>query len=229
MPLLDIFSRKKEKIEIKPKIIVDYREKNSMIPAELISNRCEIEFQNLSVGDYVVENVVIERKTVSDFLSSMVNKHLLNQLQHLQNAEKKILIIEGIEDNELYHEKSGISENAIRGFMLSIILSYNVPIILTKNSEDTAKFLTVLAKKLPNEVSLKLKKKSQDVNEQIQYIIEGFPGIGLKTARKLLNHFKTIKNIINADEEEIKKIIGKKAEIFKIANKHYTDYKDETN
>src|SRR3972149_6412662 len=47
----------------KPKIIVDYREKNSMIPAELISNGCEIEFQNLSVGDYVVENTAIERKT----------------------------------------------------------------------------------------------------------------------------------------------------------------------
>ena len=105
--------------------------------------------------------------------------------------------------------------------MLSIILSHNIPIILTKNSEDTAKFLSVLAKKQTKEVSLKLKKKSQDVNEQIQYIIEGFPGIGLKTARKLLNHFKTIKNIINADEEEIKKVIGKKAEIFKIVDLDY--------
>jgi len=206
MPLLDIFSRKKEKTKIKPKIIIDYREKNSMIPAELISNGCEIEFQNLSVGDYVVENTAIERKTVSDFLSSMVNKRLLNQLQHLQKTDKKILIIEGVEDNELYHERSGINENAIRGFMLSIILSHNIPIILTKNSEDTAKFLSVLAKKQTKEVSLKLKKKSQDVNEQIQYIIEGFPGIGLKTARKLLNHFKTIKNIINAEEDEITKV-----------------------
>src|SRR3989338_9250368 len=221
MPLLDIFSKKQVKVKEKPKIIVDYREKNSMIPAELISNGCEIEFQNLSVGDYVVENTAIERKTVSDFLSSMVNKRLLNQLQHLQKTDKKILIIEGVEDNELYHERSGINENAIRGFMLSIILSHNIPIILTKNSEDTAKFLSVLAKKQTKEVSLKLKKKSQDVNEQIQYIIEGFPVIGLKTARKLLNHFKTIKNIINADEEEIKKVIGKKAEIFKIVDLDY--------
>ena len=221
MPLLDIFSKKQVKVKEKPKIIVDYREKNSMIPAELISNGCEIEFQNLSVGDYVVENTAIERKTVSDFLSSMVNKRLLNQLQHLQKTDKKILIIEGVEDNELYHERSGINENAIRGFMLSIILSHNIPIILTKNSEDTAKFLSVLAKKQTKEVSLKLKKKSQDVNEQIQYIIEGFPGIGLKTARKLLNHFKTIKNIINADGEEIKKVIGKKAEIFKIVDLDY--------
>ncbi len=227
MPILDIFSKKKEKIEEKPKIIVDYREKNSMIPSELMANGCEIEFQNLSIGDYIINDVVIERKTISDFLSSMVNKRLLNQLQHLQKVDKKILIIEGIEENELYHEKSGINENAIRGFILSIILSYNVPIILTKNSEDTAKFLTVLAKKLPNEVSLKLKKKSQDVNEQMQYIIEGFPGIGLKTARKLLNHFKTIKNIINAEEDEIRKVIGKKSEIFKIVNKNYIDYKDE--
>ncbi|MEK6873778.1 MAG: ERCC4 domain-containing protein [Nanoarchaeota archaeon] len=223
MPLLDIFSKKQVKIKEKPKITIDYREKNSLIPSELIANGCEIEFHNLSIGDYIIGNVIIERKTISDFLSSMVNKHLLNQLQHLQNAEKKILIIEGTEEKELYHEQSGINENAIRGFMLSIILSYNVPIIITKNSEDTAKFLYILAKKQPKEISLKLKRKSQDVNEQIQYIIESFPGIGPKSAKKLLNHFKTIKNIINADEEDLKKVIGKKSDIFKLAEKMYTE------
>ena len=223
MPVLDIFSRKKEKIKEKPKIIIDYREKNSLIPSELISNGCEVEFQELKVGDYIVKDVLIERKTISDFLSSMVNKRLLNQLQHLQNAEKKILIIEGIEEKELYHEQSGVNENAIRGLILSIILNYNVPIILTKNPEDTAKFLSVLSKKQPKEISLNLKRKSQDVNEQIQYIIESFPGIGPKSARKLLNEFKTIKNVINAEEEDLKKILGKKAEIFKLINKDYKE------
>ncbi|MBS3073026.1 hypothetical protein J4477_04290 [Candidatus Pacearchaeota archaeon] len=223
MPVLDIFSRKKEKIKEKPKIIIDYREKNSLIPSELISNGCEVEFQELKVGDYIVKDVLIERKTISDFLSSMVNKRLLNQLQHLQNAEKKILIIEGIEEKELYHEQSGVNENAIRGLILSIILNYNVPIILTKNPEDTAKFLSVLSKKQPKEISLNLKRKSQDVNEQIQYIIESFPGIGPKSARKLLNEFKTIKNVINAEEEDLKKILGKKAEIFKLINKGYKE------
>src|SRR3989344_8596590 len=180
MPFLDIFSRKKTLEEEKIKIIVDIREKNSLIPSELIANGLEVEFRHLEVGDYIVKNVIIERKTISDFLSSMINKRLFEQLESIKNIQKKILIIEGIEEQELYYEKSGINENAIRGFILTILLTYNIPIIFTKNYEDSAKFIKVLAKKQENEkeFGINAKRKSRDVNEQIQFIIEGFPGIG---------------------------------------------------
>jgi len=225
MPFLDIFSRKKTLEEEKIKIIVDIREKNSLIPSELIANGLEVEFRHLEVGDYIVKNVIIERKTVSDFISSMINKRLFEQLESMKNVQKKILIIEGIEEQELYHEKSGINENAIRGFILTILLTYNTPIIFTKNYEDSAKFLKVLAKKQENEkeFGINAKRKSRDVNEQIQFIIEGFPGIGPKSAKKLLKEFKNIKNIINASEEDLKKILGKKSEIFKIIDKEYIE------
>ena len=225
MSFLDIFSRKKTLEEEKIKIIVDIREKNSLIPSELIANGLEVEFRHLEVGDYIVKNVVIERKTISDFLSSMINKRLFEQLESIKNIQKKILIIEGIEEQELYYEKSGINENAIRGFILTILLTYNIPIIFTKNYEDSAKFIKVLAKKQENEKEwgINAKRKSRDVNEQMQFIIEGFPGIGPKSAKKLLNEFKTIKNIINAPEEELKKILGKKSEIFKIIDKEYIE------
>ena len=225
MSFLDIFSRKKTLEEEKIKIIVDIREKNSLIPSELIANGLEVEFRHLEVGDYIVKNVVIERKTISDFLSSMINKRLFEQLESIKNIQKKILIIEGIEEQELYYEKSGINENAIRGFILTILLTYNIPIIFTKNYEDSAKFIKVLAKKQENEKEwgINAKRKSKDVNEQMQFIIEGFPGIGPKSAKKLLNEFKTIKNIINAPEEELKKILGKKSEIFKIIDKEYIE------
>ena len=155
----------------------------------------------------------------------MINKRLFEQLESMKNVQKKILIIEGIEEQELYHEKSGINENAIRGFILTILLTYNTPIIFTKNYEDSAKFLKVLAKKQENEkeFGINAKRKSRDVNEQIQFIIEGFPGIGPKSAKKLLKEFKNIKNIINASEEDLKKILGKKSEIFKIIDKEYIE------
>ena len=223
MPVLDIFSRKKEKIKEKPRVIIDLHEKNSLIPSELVKMGCEIEFRDLKVGDYIVKDVVIERKTVSDFISSMLSKRLINQLQNMQEIKNKMLIIEGIENQELYNKESNLNENAVRGFLLSIILHYNVPIILTNDYEDTAKFILVLSKKQSKETSLSLKRKSQDVNEQIRFIIESFPGVGPKSARKLLNEFKTIKNVINAEEEDLKKILGKKAEIFKLINKDYKE------
>lgn len=216
-PFLDIFQRKNKITEEKlEKIVVDYREKNSLVIAKLIKLNFEIEFQELKVADYIVKNVAIERKTVQDFLSSMINKRLVKQLEELQQYEKKLLIIEGIEEQELYSDQSeGINSNAIRGFLLSIVLKHKVPIIFTKNEEDTAKFIYVLSKKQEKEMSLVSKKKALTKKEQLQFIVEGFPGIGPKTARKLLEEFGSIKNIINASGEELKKALGKKSEIFK--------------
>ena len=218
---LDIFSKKQIKEPEKPKIIADYREKNSLVISVLMSHGAEVELKELKVADYIIKDVAIERKTVSDFLSSMTNKRLLKQLEEIQQYTNRLLIIEGIEDQELYHDEGCINPNAIRGFLLSISLRYKVPIIFTKNSEDTAKFLLVLARKKEKDISLKVKKFSLDKKEQMQYILEGFPGIGPKTARKLLEEFKTIKNITNASQEELQKCIGKKAEIFKIVDEKY--------
>ncbi len=216
----NIFSRKhliiKETPKITGKIIADYREKNSLVPANLIKLGFEVEFRELKVADFIIKDTVIERKTVSDFISSMINKRLSKQLEELQQYPSRLLIIEGIDEQELYtdsEEHFGVNPNAIRGFLLSILLRYNVPIIYTKNSEDTARFISVLYKKeTKEEISFKAKKHSFSKKEQLQFILEGFPGIGPKNAKKLLKKFKTIKEIINASEEELKKLLGKKAE-----------------
>jgi len=203
-----------------PKVIIDYREKNSLVAAELVELGAEINFQELKVADYIVGDTAIERKTCSDFLSSMLNKRLLRQVEELKQYSKKLLIIEGIDEQELYNDlPEGINGNAIRGMLLHILLEASCPIIFTKNYEDTAKFIFLIAKRAEREkqnFSLRAKKKAKNKEEQKQFILEGFPGIGPATAKKLLKEFKTIKKIISADPEKLKKIIGKKADIFKL-------------
>ncbi len=233
MKLHNIFSKKKTKSKEKPKIIADYREKNSLVISELISLSMEVDFKQLKVADYLVGGVAVERKTVSDFISSMINKRLTKQLQEIGQYKNRLLIVEGIEEQELYTDEGmldrksaggfqGMHPNAIRGFLISILINYKVPIIFTKNYEDTAKFLAVLAKRKPKELSLNVNKKSLDKKERLQFILESFPGIGPVTAKKLLKKFKTLKNIINVSEQELKDVIGKKAEIvYKIINNKY--------
>jgi len=227
---LDIFSKKRVsyiKEKPKAKVLIDYREKNSLVPSELIHLGLEVELQELKVGDYLVNNVAIERKTVSDFLSSMLNKRILRQLEELQQYEQRLLIIEGIEEKELYSEKnnesSGINPNSIRGFLLSISLKHKVPIIFSKNAEDTAKFIKLIAEKKEIESSLNVTKKSLNSSEQMQFILEGFPGIGPKTAKKLLGEFKTLSSIFNSSVEEQQKSIGKKAVVFRLISQEYKE------
>ena len=213
--IFNIFSRRKTKLPEKPKIEIDYREKNSLVVSELIALGLEVEVKELKVADYLVNGTAIERKTVSDFISSMKNGRLLRQLEELKQYESILLVVEGIDEQELYtdsEEVVGMHPNSVRGFLLSILLNYKVPVIFTKNYEDTARFISVLSRKKPKETPLNVTKKFLSMKEQTQYILEGFPGIGPKTAKKLLKKFKTIKNIINAPEEDLKKEIGKKAD-----------------
>lgn len=204
---------KKEEQEGKETIIVDYREKNSLVASYLIKENLDVEFRELKVGDYIVQNVIIERKTINDFLSSMLNHRLLNQIEELQQYENKLIILEGISEQELYKDsQEGINSNAIRGFLLSILLKHKIPIIYSKNSEDTAKFIKVLSRKKEKEINLNAKKKTFTKKEQLQFIIEGFPGVGPKKAKGLLEKFGSIQNIILASTEDLKEILGVKAE-----------------
>jgi len=219
-PVLDIFSKREPKkrdsfhiLKQKEKILIDYREKNSLVASHLIKIGLEVEFKELKIGDYVVKDVVIERKTVSDFISSMINQRLLKQIEELKQYENKLLIIEGISEKELYTEdNNGMNPNSIRGFLLSILLKHKIPLIFSKNAEDTAKFINVLSKKKEKEINLNAKKKTLNRKEQLQFIIESFPGVGPKRAKKLLEKFGSIQNIILAPTENLKEILGIQAE-----------------
>ncbi len=221
--IFNIFSKNKskEKQIKKQRIIADIREKNSLVVSYLIekSNReIEVEFQHLKVGDFIIGDIAIERKTASDFISSIFDKRLENQLEEIKQYSEYFLILEG-DINEI----DFANKNALRGFLLSIITKYHVPILYSKDEEETAIFLLLLAKKQlhPKEPNIRQNKRVFSKQEQLQYVLEGFPGIGSKTAKKLLSHFKTIKSIMNASQEELKEVIGKKAEVFKIVEEQY--------
>ena len=215
MTFQDIFSKKKLNQEKKQsaKILIDDREKNSLVPSILSKLNINYEFSHLPTGDYIINDVIIERKTIPDLKSSIITKRILFQLKELKQYPKAILLIEGISNFELY--QGILHENALRGFILSVALEHKIPIIFTENEEDSAKYIAVLARKT-KKTQLSLRPKIQlNKDEQKQFILEGFPGIGPTTARKLLDKFKTIKNIINTDEKELKEILGKKTDNFK--------------
>jgi Fanconi anemia group M protein len=210
-PIEDIFSNSKTKSGIvecpNPKvlIIIDTREKQSFIAANLLRKKANIKFENLDVGDYLIGDVLIERKNFSDFVSSILDKRLQEQMSNLRKNEKCFLLIEGFDYN---YKKFNIRENAVRGMILSVALDFQIPIIYTKNEDETAEFLILTAKKQGNKKqghSIRQSKTPRTLQEQKQFILEGFPGIGQATAKKLLGKFRSLNEIFKADEEQLKK------------------------
>jgi Fanconi anemia group M protein len=209
----NIFDNKKEKQSNKTKIIIDNREKQSLVPSELFKLNFNIQFQQLAIADYILNDIVIERKTISDLKSSIINRRIFKQITELKRYKKYLLIIEGNQD-ELFNNKI-IHKNAIKGFIQASQLDFQIPIIFSENEKDTALNIFLLSKRDPNKkISLINKQSSTSINQQKLNILQSFPNIGPATAEKLLKEFKSLNNIFNSSESELEKIIGKKSSIF---------------
>lgn len=212
-------------------IYVDSREKGTRLLKELNDKGINLKMQRLHTADFVVgNNVGVERKTVQDFVNSIVDKRILNQIKQLKNNfAMPLLLIEGKED--IYSIRN-VHPNAIRGMMTSIALAFGVPIIFSQDYKDTAEFLALIAKKVQSEdkkeFSLRQERKPLTTKELQEFIIESLPGIGPSVAKKLLTEFKTVKNVINADVENLKNVelVGhKKAEeIKRIVEEEYREF-----
>jgi len=216
MQLHNIFKKTTTSIKPLPGIVADIHEKNSLVLAHLHhSSQVQLQIKPLKIADYLIGQTAIERKTVSDLISSMINKRLIQQLKHLQNYPQRLLIIEG-NLQEILEEDSNISK-ALRGLILSIINNFQTPIIQTSDSEDTAKYLITLAKQqLKPQTPISLHSRiPKSIKEQKQYILESFPNIGPRTAEKLLEKFKTLSNTFQATEEELEEVLKKRVGEFK--------------
>jgi ERCC4-type nuclease len=113
MSFQNIFSSKKDKPEQEITIQIDNRERNSLVPSELVSLGVKIQFEQLEVGDYIVKSTIIERKTVQDLKSSIINKRIHEQIKNLKQYPRSLLVIEGIsEENIFWHN----SRKRIKGF-----------------------------------------------------------------------------------------------------------------
>jgi Fanconi anemia group M protein len=197
-----------EKI-IKPLIYADSREGNSKVLRELDKLDAFMEVKALPVADYQVSGEVgIERKTTKDFVGSIIDKRLYKQAKELvENFRKPVIILEG---DDLY--SSLLNPNAIRGALASIAVDFGIPIIPTRSEDDTAAMIFRLAvreqmhEKSP--IQARTEKKPLTLYEQQLYIVESLPNIGPVTAKKMLNEFGSVKNIINASQGELKSVEG---------------------
>lgn len=220
MTFFNIFSNKKEEnIKKKLLLIADNREKNSLVISELIRRGCEITFEQLAIGDYLTGEIVAERKTAQDFQNSIIDGRMKRQIENIKRTQKPVIIVEG----RLEKNQERIHENALRGMIISIQIFHKVPLIHTINEKETADYLCLLAKERKmGESTLRIVPPKLTENERLQYILEGFPESGPITAKKLLKELKSIKNIIDADEETLERIVGKRGkEIARLVRKEY--------
>ena len=194
----------------KTKIIIDNREYRSNVAKNLMSKDVFIEPRQLDVGDYIVSSRIgVERKNVDDFLDSLIKGNLFKQISRLKESySRPVLILEG--ENIL--TRRNINHNAIFGSLASISIDFGIPVLTTKNENETADLLRIMAKREQDidkkSVVIRGDKPQMSMREQQQYLVEGLPNVSAVLAKRLLDHFGNVKDIANASIDELKEVHG---------------------
>jgi Fanconi anemia group M protein len=216
-------------------ITADDRELNSAVVARLRALGAEIIIKRLTTGDFKIgERILIERKTVRDFVDSLVDGRLLEQASRLVGAAPRTLIL--IEGEGLF-QNPRVHPHALMGALTTLSLDFGIPVVTTKDGAETARFLTVASRREESMLdglsgsaqdrleavkpefwsdpvtqaaagAREIRIKNDDERIAVRAIIESIPSIDSELSLQLLDKFGTFANLVWAEEEELKEIQG---------------------
>jgi ERCC4-type nuclease len=192
-------------------ITADDREQRSGVIESLSSFQdVNLEISRLSVGDYLVDKqFVFERKTLQDFSVSIVQGRLFRQAQNLAKYDyHPVIILEGTSKNIAEY---GVNRDAVQGAIITISITYGIPILRSKDSDETAKPMVMTARQAVRMASGGFQRQGyrpKGKKSRQMFILQGLPGIGRKKAELLIEKFGTVEAIINAKSEDLGSVYG---------------------
>ena len=158
-------------------MIIDFREKDIIKHCTEMNKNGDIEIktENLLLGDIMIDKLLIERKTINDLASSIVDGRYREQSFRLSKAldegYKVFYFIEG--NMDLY--TGTMSKNTLVSSIYSLT-NKGFQVLLTKTSKETAFFILQFAQKIKKDEKKKDEKNvtpvsdSNDGNEIVKSI-----------------------------------------------------------
>lgn len=202
------------------KLLVDYREHDLIN----LFNETEITVENLILGDIIIKNeiepgiedilYIIERKSISDLCSSIIDGRFREQKSRLTESitdtSKIVYIIEG--SKKIIPASSKITSGTVNSSILNLLFKHNFKVIRTEDLLDTFNNIKNLYKKVENkefdkgggviEVKpVKLIKKGDKLNENVFINQLGvISGVSLNIAKKIREKYSCMNDLIIAFE-----------------------------
>jgi DNA excision repair protein ERCC-4 len=193
----------------KLKITIDYREKSSGLNDLLEHSGAFVEITKLSYGDYIInDTITVERKTAEDFLISIIDGRLFNQLSNLKKfCNRPILLIEG----NPYKTNHNFDRMAIKGALVSTQVIWYVPVLFSRTKEDSRDILLMISRQVGTCIDvapLRGGYRPKRLKSKQLYILQGLPKVGPKLAKQLLRHFKSVSKVMSASVQDLAEVDG---------------------
>jgi len=182
-------------------IIIDSREASTCPEIKkLLSKHFTVDIQPLESADYVLSktgkmkgSIGIERKTVNDLLSSIIDGRLFNQVIKLCDTyEYPVLLIEG----SLYPFKS---DPVLLGSYISLLYSFKkLKVAHSRDIRGSVRFITRSALYIgpTGHAAPKVKEKAKTAEQAKIAMLMTLKGIGMKTAKEILQRAPRLFNSV---------------------------------
>ena len=203
---------------------IDTREESEL--SKLVEDYCRDmniphEKEWLDIGDYTFADVCFEAKSSFDFLSSVINKRLWNQLDNMDaKFVNNIVIVYGSFNDALenylhyVNNKAGqarMLRNKFDGAFGKIILDTDANIIWVSSARQAARLIAVVGKMHPIDREIHtpslIRKRIATTDLRVDVLCT-VKGISPKKAKLLIDRFGSIMEIGEASIEEICELDG---------------------
>jgi DNA excision repair protein ERCC-4 len=193
-------------------IVADDRERPSGVVTELEkAGRAIVQIDRLSVGDYCVDGaVLIERKTAADFAQSLMDGRLFIQAGRMSSSPFRPAYV--VEGTSAEWAGLGVSREAVQGALVTLTLIFDVPVFRSTDPAETARLIIYIGSQLvrlrdPGYAPYRQAKAKRKKTRQLR-ILQSLPGVGADRAKKLLEHFRTVRACFAASPRQLSEVEG---------------------
>ncbi|KAK5663216.1 hypothetical protein OQA88_6634 [Cercophora sp. LCS_1] len=218
-----------------PRVVVDVREFRSSLPSLLHGRNMVIVPCMLTVGDYILSpSICIERKSVSDLISSFKDGRLYAQAETMfQHYKSPMLLIEFDQNKsftlEPFADFSGslssvsaanAGANDLQSKIVLLTLAFpKLRIIWSSSPYETAEIFERLKTQEPEPDPIAAVKagleggqaEDQTFNTEPQEMLGKVPGVTMKNISNLTLETENIKEVANMEAKDLEKYVGREA------------------
>ncbi|NXL30541.1 XPF endonuclease, partial [Glaucidium brasilianum] len=224
-------------------VIVDMREFRSELPSLIHRRGIDIEPVTLEVGDYILTpDICVERKSISDLIGSLNNGRLYTQCISMSRYYKRPILLIEFDPNKPFsliprgslHQE--ISSNDVTSKLTLLTLHFpKLRILWCPSPHATAELFEELKQNHPQpdaETAMAVTADSEILPESDKYnpgpqdFLLKMPGVNAKNCRALMNHVKSIAELVTLSKDELSKILGNAANATQLFDFIHLSYKE---
>jgi DNA excision repair protein ERCC-4 len=187
---------------------VDHSE-HQLLDAVRRGGAFDVQMVRLQTGDYLIDDeVLIERKTIADFATSLADGRLFPQAARLAHSpHRSILLIEGPTPASV----PAIHPHALEGALVSLAAMWRLPVLHSIDPEHSARILQLLANQAskPRQHTLRrFDRKPKRLASRRLFVLQGLPGVGPALAHRLLAQLGSVEGVITAGAAALTQVRG---------------------